>query len=216
MTEAEAIWYVIPCPNSVELTGISKESGTHGTVYVVYEVEMRSPLWIGQSIPALVRSINDKAVCNRDKRLHASSLYRCLRGEAKKCSHKSWKVEKFARIDLDPLNRQIKLFPSVVYVSKSPEMWRCGQPAENEVTDLDITVDDTTEGEENVHEAYKVGGIEGLVGEAEVERVKGVEAVKGVGAVGEVEAFEALEALEAVEESNLEIRHCNLPTPTFQ
>jgi hypothetical protein len=51
-----------------------------------------------------------------------------LRGEARKNSHKAWRVAKFARCDLERLNRHISVFPSVVYVSKSPEMWSCGPP----------------------------------------------------------------------------------------
>lgn len=120
-------WYIIPCPSEVKLSSVKKERGTHGSIYTLWECELRSPLWVGQSIPALVRSINENAVYSREKRLHASSLYRCLRGEAKKASHKSWKVEKFSRNDLEQLNTHINIFPSVIYVSKSPEMWRLGE-----------------------------------------------------------------------------------------
>jgi hypothetical protein len=72
-----------------------------------------------------VRCINEKAVIALEKRLHASSLYRCLRREARKESHKSWKVEKFARGDIVELNRFLCEFPSIVVVSKSPELWHC-------------------------------------------------------------------------------------------
>ena len=120
-------WYVIPCPSSVELTSVSKERGTHGAIYCLWEVDRKTPVWIGQSIPALVASINDKAVITVEKRLHASSLYRCLRKEARKESHKSWKVDKFSRTQVSELNKHLKTFPSVVYVSKSPELWRCSQ-----------------------------------------------------------------------------------------
>ena len=72
-------WYVIPCPANVQLTSVLKERGTHGAIYALWECEKRTPCWIGQSIPALVRSINEKAVIAPEKRLHASSLYRCLR-----------------------------------------------------------------------------------------------------------------------------------------
>ena len=114
------IWYVIPCPSSVNLLGISKERGTHGSVYCLWECERRLPLWIGQSIPALVRCINAKAVISDSKRLHASSLYRCLRKEARKESHKSWKVDKFSRSQIEDINDFIREFPSTVFVSKSP------------------------------------------------------------------------------------------------
>lgn len=119
------VWFVIPCPSSVRITLVEKERGTHGSIYTLWEVDCRSPIWIGQSIPALVRSVNEKAVLAREKRLHASSLYRCLRGESKKQGHKNWRVEKFSRSELASLNARILGFPSVVYVSKSPEMWKC-------------------------------------------------------------------------------------------
>lgn len=139
-------WYVIPCPSSVKLTDVKKERGTHGSIYTLWECELRSPLWVGQSIPALVRSINNKAVYSPEKRLHASSLYRCLRGEAKKASHKSWKVEKFSRTDLDNINRHIGIFPSVVYVSKSPEMWRCGEPEKDNLRETEMPANDNLPG----------------------------------------------------------------------
>lgn len=130
MTDADA-WYIIPCPSTVELTCVCKERGTHGSVYCLWECERRLPVWIGQSIPALVRSINEKAVMNDTKRLHASSLYRCLRREARKESHKNWKVEKFSRAQVEDLNVFIGSFPSAVFISKSPELWKCGPPPAN-------------------------------------------------------------------------------------
>ena len=132
MTNAdEGAWYVIPCPPTVELTNIAKERGTHGSVYCLWECECKLPIWIGQSIPALVKSINEKAVLSDTKRLHASSLYRCLRKEARKESHKSWKVEKYSRAQVEDINEIISNFPSAVFVSKSPELWKCSRPQIN-------------------------------------------------------------------------------------
>ena len=130
MSDTEA-WYIIPCPSTVVLTNVCKERGTHGSVYCLWECERRTPVWIGQSIPALVRSINDKAVISESKRLHASSLYRCLRREARKESHKSWKVEKFSRAQVEDLNAFIASFASAVFISKSPELWKCSRPADD-------------------------------------------------------------------------------------
>jgi len=143
---AAGTWYIIPCPSHVKLSSVEKERGTHGSIYILWECELRSPLWVGQSIPALVRSINENAIYSREKRLHASSLYRCLRGEAKKQGHKSWKVQKFSRTNLEQLNSHIEIFPSVIYVSKSPEMWRLGQNASPESTQVaeDGKSDDST------------------------------------------------------------------------
>ena len=128
MSDSET-WYIIPCPSNLELTCVSKERGTHGSVYCLWECERKTPVWVGQSIPALVRSINEKAVMNEAKRLHASSLYRCLRREARKESHKNWKVEKFARVQIEELNHFLKTFPSAVFISKSPELWKCAHAA---------------------------------------------------------------------------------------
>jgi hypothetical protein len=136
-------WYVIPCPANVQLTSVLKERGTHGAIYALWECEKRTPCWIGQSIPALVRSINEKAVIAPEKRLHASSLYRCLRREARKESHKSWKVEKFARADITELNHFLGEFPSIVVTSKSPELWHCSPLSsveEEEVEDVEAHV----------------------------------------------------------------------------
>lgn len=134
---AGGTWYTIPCPSEVRLSDVRKERGTHGSIYTLWECELLSPLWVGQSIPALVRSINENVVHSREKRLHASSLYRCLRGEARKLVHKSWKVQKFSRTDLEQLNEHIGRFPSVIYVSKSPEMWRLGGGGPPPPDDLD-------------------------------------------------------------------------------
>ena len=120
-------WFIIPCPNDIVLTSISKEKGTHGSCYVLWEIEMKSSLWIGQSVPALVRAINEKAVLAQEKRLHASSLYRCLRGESRKGIHKGWRVEKFERTEHSELSDRLRAFPSVVFVSKDPQRWKVNE-----------------------------------------------------------------------------------------
>jgi len=123
-------WYIIPCPPNVELTSVAKERGTHGSIYVLWECDMKSSAFVGQSVPALVRSINEKAITSPEKRLHASSLYRCLRREARKESHKLFKREKSSRSDIAQLNAFLAQFPSIVVTSKSPELWRCTEPPE--------------------------------------------------------------------------------------
>ena len=147
-------WYVIPCPANVQLTSVQKERGTHGAIYALWECEKRTPCWIGQSIPALVRSINQKAVIAPEKRLHASSLYRCLRREARKESHKSWKVEKFARADITELNQFLCEFPSIVVTSKSPELWHCSP-----LTSVDDDEGDDHEGPKAVKDPASQTGL---------------------------------------------------------
>ena len=127
----EVTWYVIPCPSNMQLTNVSKERGTHGSIYCLWECERKQPLWIGQSIPALVRSINEKGILNKSKRLHASSLYRVLRKEARKCSHKNFVVEKFSRANVEDVNSFISTFASVIFCTKAPELWKCSRPRSN-------------------------------------------------------------------------------------
>jgi len=128
-------WFIIPCPAGVELTFVAKERGTHGSIYCLWECEKKTPCFLGQSIPQLVKCINDKVVLAPEKRLHASSLYRCLRREARKESHKNWKVERFSRADVAELNAFLAEFPSIVVTSKSPELWHCVANAADEERD---------------------------------------------------------------------------------
>ena len=118
-------WHIIQCPSNVTLTKVEKERGTHGSIYVLWDIDQNTPVWVGQSVPALVKAVNDKVVLNQEKRLHASSLYRCLRGEARKHHHKNWSVARYSRDAMEELNIFISRFPSVVYVSKTPELWMC-------------------------------------------------------------------------------------------
>ena len=126
MSDSEQ-WFIIPCPPDIQLTAIAKERQCHGLLYCLYERGSHTPIWLGQSIPALVRCINEKVVTSPERRLHASSLYRLLRRECRRPapSHKLWVAEVFSRMELDDLNRFLSNFPSIVVVSKSPELWHC-------------------------------------------------------------------------------------------
>ncbi len=122
MTEEEH-WHVIPVGAGIRLSRVGKERGTHGLIYCAWECERQVAIWVGQSIPALVENVNLKAVTTVEKRLHASSLYRCLRQEARKDSHKNWKVCKFLRSQVAELSDFLAPFPGVVFVTKLPDLW---------------------------------------------------------------------------------------------
>lgn len=117
-------WYAIPVPPTIQLLEVLKETSTHGSLYSLFECEERSNLFIGQSIPALTKAINSKAIVIPEKRLHCSSLYRVLRSESKKTSHKNWKVTKYNRNEIDKINTLMKKFPGVIFISKTPELWK--------------------------------------------------------------------------------------------
>ena len=152
MTDNEE-WYIIPCPCSITLTSVDKERGTHGSLYCLFECDRNLPVWVGQSIPALVNSINTKAILCPNKRLHASSLYRCIREESRKGTHKQWCVKKFDRNLVDDINNFIKQFPSVVFVSKAPEIWRCSLP---EIRDTENNTKSNTEDETQIERSISI------------------------------------------------------------
>jgi hypothetical protein len=127
MSSKDVKWYCVPVPNTVRLSEIQKEQSSHGLVYLLFECEQRSSLFIGQSIPALTKAINSKAIQVPEKRLHCSSLYRVLRSESKKASHKNYRCLKFKRTAIPDINTYIQKFPSIVFVSKSPDLWKTSE-----------------------------------------------------------------------------------------
>lgn len=122
--EEDSVWHTIAVPSHMELLSVQKESGTHGYIYTLWEIDHHQPCWVSQSVPAIVSAINNKVVTTREKRLHASSVYRVLRGESCKQSHKNHRVAKFSRQSLKELNAHLQTFVSCMFVTKTPEKWR--------------------------------------------------------------------------------------------
>jgi hypothetical protein len=148
MSSKDVKWYCVPVPNTVQLSEIQKEQSSHGLVYLLFECEQRSSLFVGQSIPALTKAINSKAIQIQEKRLHCSSLYRVLRSESKKASHKNYRCIKVKRTDIAIINSYIQQFPSIVFVSKSPDLWKTSEVDETHcesiVTEEGLNCDLTT------------------------------------------------------------------------
>ena len=117
-------WYVVECPAHVQFSSVRKECGTHGKIYAIWDCEEQTPCWVSQSIPKVVEAINTRVFGTSDKRLHASSIYRVLRGESMKRLHKSHRVVRFHRTDLDDFNRLLTRFPKYFFVTKTPDFWR--------------------------------------------------------------------------------------------
>ena len=128
---ANDAWSMVQVPKGVRLSGVAKERGTHGSIYCVWEVECKCPCWVSQSIPATVSAINTKAIFSQEKRLHASSIYRVLRGESHKMLHKSHTVKRWSRSaeDLQHLNDHLARFPSCIFITKVPEIWKVNSSA---------------------------------------------------------------------------------------
>jgi hypothetical protein len=117
-------WHVVECPANVQFASVRKETGTHGKIYAIWECDGHTPCWISQSIPILVRAMNARVFGSSDKRLHASSIYRVLRGESQKKLHKAHRVVRFQRSELGDFNLMLQQFPAYFFVTKTPDAWR--------------------------------------------------------------------------------------------
>jgi hypothetical protein len=122
-------WFLVQASNTVRLVKVNKEHSTHGFIYILLELNTTSPCWVGQSVPALVSSINTNAsgVVGRSA-LHASSLYRILRREAKRAEHKGFAIYRYPRNLLDEVNIILAKAPYVIYVTKKPSLWNIALP----------------------------------------------------------------------------------------
>ena len=115
-------WHVVRVPSDVQLTLVEKEWMTQGWIYCVWDVDMQTPCWISQSLPAIVAAIN-RGFC-KEKRLHVSSLYRLLRGETRSKMHKNHLLSTYKRKDVDQLNEHMRKFPSCKFVTKDVTSWK--------------------------------------------------------------------------------------------
>ena len=117
-----ATWHVVRAPSDIRLTLVEKEWLTQGWIYRIWEVDMQTPCWISQSLPAIVAAINS-GLC-QTKRLRVSSLYRRLRGESLSMMHKNHLLAVFKRADVDNLDEHMRKFPSCKSVTKDVTTWK--------------------------------------------------------------------------------------------
>ena len=115
-------WHVVRVPSDVQLTLVEKEWMTQGWIYCVWEVDMQTPRWTSQSLPAIVAAINS-GLC-KTKRLHVSSLYRLLRGESLSMIQKNHLLAVFKRADVEQLNEHMRRFLSCKFVTKDVTSWK--------------------------------------------------------------------------------------------
>ena len=116
------MWQVIQCPATTEFKRVAKEQETHGNLYIVWERYGRTPCWICQSVPVLIQFMNQR-FRDAEKHLRVSPLYRILRGESTKQTHKNHEIVMLERDEMEALNRIIRRFPACNVVTKDPEKW---------------------------------------------------------------------------------------------
>ena len=115
-------WRGVNVPGNVQLSHVGREWATHGKIYRVWEIDMLTPCWLSQSLPALVDALNVTMI--RPKQLQASSMYRVLRGESLRRRRKNYAMQPFTRRELEELNAHLASFPGCMFVTKEPEEWK--------------------------------------------------------------------------------------------
>ena len=111
-------WRVVNVPGNVQLSHVGREWATHGKI----EIDMLTPCWLSQSLPALVDALN--VTLSRPKQLQVSPTYRVLRGESLRYRHKTYVMQAFSRRELVELNEHLASFPGCMFVTKEPEEWK--------------------------------------------------------------------------------------------
>ena len=120
-------WRVVNVPGNVQLSHVRKEWATHGKIYCVWEIDMQTPCWLAQSLPALIDAVSQ--TLSRPKQLQVSSMYRVLRGESLRCRHKNYVMRAFSRRELEELNAHLASFPGCMFVTEEPEGWMLDESA---------------------------------------------------------------------------------------
>ena len=111
-------WQSASCALTVRFFRIRKELHTNGRLYGIYHDKDRDVVWLGQSVYGMVKEINK---LQRYRKVHSSTAYRILRGEAEQRHLRGMTVERLA--DVDHVNELLDRIdaPSVVVVTRNPE-----------------------------------------------------------------------------------------------
>jgi hypothetical protein len=118
------LWQSVSCPGSVRFFRILKDQHTNGRLYGIYH-EHRDVVWLGQSVYGMVGEINK---LRRYPKVHSSTAYRVLRGEAEYGQLRGITVEKLQ--DAEHVNELLDRIdaPNVVVVTRNPDKWELKAP----------------------------------------------------------------------------------------
>jgi hypothetical protein len=118
-------WQAVSCPRTVRFFRIGKELHTHGRLYGIYHDKDRDVVWLGQSVYGMAVGINK---LRRYPKVHSSTAYRILRGEAERRHLRGITVERL--VDVDHGNELLDRIDasSVVVVTRNPEKWELKAP----------------------------------------------------------------------------------------
>ena len=108
----------IACPPDVRFRRVLKDTHTNGRIYGVYHNRHRDVLWLGQSLYGITVEINK---LRKYPKVHCSTAYRVLRGEAQFLV--GMIVDRLR--DAEHVNELLDRIdaPSVVVVTRNPDKW---------------------------------------------------------------------------------------------
>ena len=115
----------VTCPADVRFFRILKDTHTNGRLYGLYHNRHRDVVWLGQSLYGMVKQING---LRKYSRVHSSTAYRVLRGEAEFLQLGGMTVERLQ--DVEHVNELLDRIdaPSVVVVTRNPDKWELKAP----------------------------------------------------------------------------------------
>jgi len=104
-------WHLVTCPGDIRFSHIHREAKTRFRIHVIFEPRtVARPAWISQSNAELVKHLRSVG-----RRVHMSSLYRILRGEAKRNLHLGYAIRRCATAE--EVNKVLDLAePSIIAV----------------------------------------------------------------------------------------------------
>ena len=115
----------VSCPADVRFFRILKDTHTNGRLYGMYHNRHRDVVWLGQSLYGMVKEINK---LRKYSKVHSSTAYRVLRGEAEFLHLGGMTVERLQ--DVEHVNELLDRIdaPSVVVVTRNPDKWELKAP----------------------------------------------------------------------------------------
>jgi hypothetical protein len=119
------LWRSVSCPGGVRFLRILKDMHTYGRLYGIYHFDDRDVVWLGQSLYSMVNELNS---IHRYPKVHSSTAYRVLRGEAGYRQLRGMTVERLR--DAEHVNELLDRMDarSVVVVTRNPDKWELKAP----------------------------------------------------------------------------------------
>ena len=111
-------WRAVATP-PLKLREVDKEAGTQGSIYLLWRIGCESVVCAAQSLPALIRWLNEQQDLIH---FRTSSMYRVSR--CGQNQHHGWRAERHSRQEIGRLNARLMEFKNLVFLTRSPDSWK--------------------------------------------------------------------------------------------